>query len=80
MDMGEEKELGLIAAWSFQELYVFVGDFLCSYLWLLIHYMCPCGLVWNDEHIYLIRYLGVISSWEDKVPYCQAKTQKVELS
>jgi hypothetical protein len=77
MDMGEEKELGLIAAWGFQELYVFL--LVIFYVVIYGYWFATCvRLVWFEmnEHIYLIRDLGVVSSWEDKVLYWQAKTRR----
>jgi hypothetical protein len=55
MDMGEEKELGLMEPWGFQELYVCVGDFL---ILLFIVNMCPCGLVWNECSYLFNKILG----------------------
>jgi hypothetical protein len=43
MDMGDEKELGLIAAWGFQELYDFVGDF---YVVIYGYWFATCVSLW----------------------------------
>jgi hypothetical protein len=50
VDMGEAKELGLIVVWGFQELYVFVGDFLkIFYVVIYGYWFATCvPVVWFE--------------------------------